>query len=276
MAIKAQQVVDRIRAQAGASGNTDAFVAGMPDLTVTGIATTWSPTMDVLRKAVAQKRNLVLSLESAYWSRSAPGAGPALKEEAFTNDPTYKIKHSFIQENNLAIYRIRDTWTSRSDDGQLRGLAKALNWDKYYRPAAGTAPWSRGNHLFSVPGTSFGTLVADMKRQLKARAIRCLGDPKIRVAEPALTHGYFLVPDLEKVLEDPKVEVVVCGEPCEWEAGPYFMDVIASGQKKGMIVLGSEVSSEPGCGELAAWVKGQVSEVPVEWIPAGEPFTVLR
>jgi hypothetical protein len=276
MAITAQQIVDRIRAQSGASGNTDAFVVGKPDLAVTGIATTWSPTMDVLRKAVAQKRNLVLSLESAYWSRSAPGGGRALKEEALTNDPTYKIKHSFIQENNLAIYRIRDTWTSRPEDGQLRGLAKALNWDKHYKPAPGVAPWSRGNHMFSVPATSFGTLVADMKRQLKARTIRCLGDPKIRVVNVALTHGYFLVPDLEKALEAPTVEVVVCGEPCEWEAGPYFMDVIASGQKKGMIILGSEVSSEPGCGELAAWVKGQVSEVPVEWIPAGEPFTVLR
>jgi hypothetical protein len=276
MAITAQQVVDRIRAQSGASASTDAFVAGKPDLSVTGIATTWSPTMDVLRKAVAQKKNMVLSLESAYWSRSAPGAGRGLKEEALTSDPTYKIKHSFIQENDLAIYRIRDTWTSRPNDGQLRGLAKALNWDKYYKPSSSSAPWSRGNYSFSVPPTSFGNLIADMKRQLKARAIRCLGDPKIRVSEVALTHGYFLVPDLEKALEDPKVEVVVCGEPCEWEAGPYFMDVIASGQKKGMIVLGSEVSSEPGCGELAAWVKEQVSEVPVEWIPAGEPFTVLR
>ena len=62
------------------------------------------------------------------------------------------------------------------------------------------------------------------------------------MARVALTHGYFLVSDLEKVLEGPPVDVVIGGEACEWEAGPYFMDLIASGQKKGMILLGSQVS----------------------------------
>ena len=44
------------------------------------------------------------------------------------------------------------------------------------------------------------------------------------------------------------------------------------GQKKGLIVIGLEASEEPGCGEVAAWLKSFISEVPVEWIPAGEPF----
>jgi hypothetical protein len=48
-------------------------------------------------------------------------------------------------------------------------------------------------------------------------------------------------------------------------------DVVASGQKKGMLVLGQEVSEEPGCGLIADWLKTFVKEVPVEWIPAGEP-----
>jgi hypothetical protein len=38
-----------------------------------------------------------------------------------------------------------------------------------------------------------------------------------------------------------------------------------------MIVLGQEVSEEPGCVEMAAWLKSFISEVPVEWIPTGEP-----
>jgi len=36
-------------------------------------------------------------------------------------------------------------------------------------------------------------------------------------------------------------------------------------------VLGQQVSEEPGSGELATWLKSIVAEVPVEWIPAGEP-----
>lgn len=272
--ITAQQIVDRIRAQS-ASNEGDALLTGKPNTEVTGIVTAWTPTFDVLRKAVAKKANFVVTLESAYWNRNAPGSGRGPKEEDIANDPTYKLKHAFIADNGIAIYRVRGAWTSRAEDGQLRGLSRALNWDMHYKPAAGAAPWAKGNHLFSLPASSFGDLAGSMKRQLKAHTIRCVGDPKIRVSNVALTHGYLLVPDLAKVLRDASVDVVVCGEPCEWEAGPYFMDLVAAGQKKGMIILGSQVSSEPGCGELATWVRSLVSEVPVEWMPAGEPFQAI-
>jgi hypothetical protein len=48
-------------------------------------------------------------------------------------------------------------------------------------------------------------------------------------------------------------------------------DLVSSGQKKGLIVLGNEVSEEPGCGEMANWLKTFINEVPVEWFPTGEP-----
>jgi hypothetical protein len=81
---------------------------------------------------------------------------------------------------------------------------------------------------------------------------------------------------MSKILQEPGLDAVVIGEPVEWEASPYFMDAIASGQKKGMIVLGQQASEEPGCGEMAAWLKSFIAEVPVEWMPAGEPFTAGR
>jgi hypothetical protein len=62
----------------------------------------------------------------------------------------------------------------------------------------------------------------------------------------------------------------------EWEAAPYFQDLIAAGKAKGLVLVGNEASEEPGCGEMAAWIKTFVTEVPVEWIPAGEPFWTLR
>jgi hypothetical protein len=68
------------------------------------------------------------------------------------------------------------------------------------------------------------------------------------------------------------VDVVVTGEPVEWEAFPYCEDWISAGKGKAMILLGSEVSEEPGSVEVAAWLKSFISEVPVEWLPAGEPF----
>ena len=55
-----------------------------------------------------------------------------------------------------------------------------------------------------------------------------------------------------------------------------FSDLAAAQKVKGLVLLGHEASEEPGCGEVAAWLKGFVPEVPVEWIPAGEPFWTLK
>ena len=46
------------------------------------------------------------------------------------------------------------------------------------------------------------------------------------------------VADLEKHMGEAGVDLVVIGEPVEWEASPYFADLVASGQRTGLIVLG--------------------------------------
>ena len=230
--------------------------------------------MDVLSRAAARQQNLILSLEPPFWNGKAPeGRSPGKAE--LEPDPTYQLKSGFMEKNRLNVLNVRDGWTRRAEDGQLRGLARALGWENHYWPNAATLPWAHGNNRFALPATTFGELAKHVKQQLKARAIRCIGDPKISTVNVAVTHGYFLVTDLEKVLEDPAVDVVICGEACEWEAAPYFMDLIASGQRKGMILLGNQVSSDPGCGELATWARGFISEVSLEWQPAGEPFQVV-
>ena len=41
---------------------------------------------------------------------------------------------------------------------------------------------------------------------------------------------------------------------------------------KGLIVLGHVISEENGIERIARWLKTFITEVPVEFIPAGEPF----
>ena len=52
----------------------------------------------------------------------------------------------------------------------------------------------------------------------------------------------------------------------------YAQDAIAAGMKKALIVLGHAISEENGMSECARWLKTFVTEVPVEFVPAGEPF----
>jgi putative NIF3 family GTP cyclohydrolase 1 type 2 len=264
MAITAQAIVERIQQKLASSWKDpsgDSIVAGKGDIEVKGIVTTFSPSLEVLRKAVSSGKNMIISRESPYWQRP-PVAGRGRGLTPMDNDPFYKMKSEYIASNNLVVYRFFDNWNARQPDGQLIGLAKALGWDKNYKPSGGI-PWGTNNGFFEIPPATLKVTAQNIKKTLKMRSIRCGGDPDITVHKAALSHGLYYLPDMRKLLAEPGVDVVIVGEP-QWEneISLYNFDLHAAGIKKGYIVLGHEVSEEPGAGEIATWLKSFVKEVP--------------
>ena len=261
-----------------ADGFEDGIHMGRPDTVVTGIATTFTPTVDVLRRAVSSGKNAIVCRETPFYSRGERAPlfhrnGPAPAKELLDNDPTASAKREFIESNHLVIIRLFDNWDARKTDAQLRGLAMALEWNRYHLSRkGGPGVYRLGNEYFSLPKTSLGELVKQIQSRLHLRAPRVIGDPQAAVSKAALTHGFLLVADLQRVMREPGVDVVVAGEPVEWEASEYFEDLIEAKMSKGLILLGNEASEEPGSSEVANWLKTFVTEVPVEWLPAGEPF----
>jgi putative NIF3 family GTP cyclohydrolase 1 type 2 len=276
MAITAQSIIERIQQKLGSGWkdpSVDTFLAGNRNTEVKGVVTTYAPSLEVLRKAVAGGKNMIVSRESPFWARGvAPGGGGRGKQPpSMDNNPIFRMKRDYIAANNLIVYRFFDNWNARQPDAQLQGLAKALGWEKYYKPSGGQ-PWGTNNGFFEIPPATLKATAQSIKKTLKMKSIRCGGNPDITVRKAALSHGMYWLTDLRKLLAEPGVDLVVLGEP-QWEneLSLYNFDLNAAGIKKGMIVLGQEVSEEPGCGEMAAWLKSFITEVPVEWIPAGEP-----
>ena len=70
----------------------------------------------------------------------------------------------------------------------------------------------------------------------------------------------------------PKVDVLLVLESREWEAAEYVRDAVAAGEKKALIQLPHEGGEEVGMEECARWLRPFVPEVPVDFIPAGDPF----
>jgi len=286
MPITAQSIVDRIQQEIGPTWkktSVDTFLAGKPDSEVKGIVTTFAPSLEILHKAVASGKNLIISRESPFWARDAaqirpgtggtgprtasPEAGGAARGPAsMENDPVYRMKRDYIAGNNLIAYRFFENWNARRPDPQLQGLAKALGWTSVGQPG------DNNNGFFAIPATTLKQTAQNIKKTLKMKSIRVGGDPDIRVSKAALSHGMYWIADLQRMLAEPGVDLIVVGEP-QWEneLSLYNFDLHAAGIKKGIIVLGQEVSEEPGCGEMASWLKSFIDEVPVEWIPAGEP-----
>jgi putative NIF3 family GTP cyclohydrolase 1 type 2 len=273
MALTAQAIVGRIQQKLtpGWKDNpVDSFVAGSPDTEVKGVVTTFAPSLEVLHKAVASGKNMIISRESPFWARGVIN-GRGRGAPPMDGDPIYRLKRDYIASNNLVIYHLFLNWNAHQPDMQLRGLAKALGWEKYYKPSGGV-PWGTNNGFFEIPPATLRQTAQNIKKTLKMKSIRCGGDPDITVRKAALSHGLYYLPDMRALLAEPGVDLVVVGEP-QWEneLSLYNFDLHAAGIKKGMIVLGQEISEEPGAGEMAAWLKTFVNEVPVEWISATEP-----
>src|SRR5688572_24277578 len=124
--LTAQQVIDRIRANAGVpwrETTVDTFKAGDPQTIVTGIATTVMATLPVLRQAAGAGRNLIVTLEPTFYNGN-DDPGPR------ASDPIYLAKKAFIDERRLVIWRFQDHWSARSPNEFAAALADTLGWAK--------------------------------------------------------------------------------------------------------------------------------------------------
>ncbi len=286
--ISAQGLLDRIQKNVGvpwqsqrSDGFSDGILFGKPEATVTGIVTTYTPSLQVLKRAVDSDKNTIVCREAPFYSRGEHAPlfwrnGPAPPKQLTDNDAVCLAKREFITQNNLVILRFVDNWDARATDGQMRGLSRALGWDQFHIVGkSGTEAYDPENVYFQLASTSLKGLAQALQEKLNIQAIRVIGNPTSSVHKVALTHGLLLVADAERILTEPGVDAVITGDAVEWEAAPYFQDLVTAGKTKGLVLIGDEASEDPGSGEVAAWLKSFVSEVPVEWIPAGEPFWTL-
>jgi putative NIF3 family GTP cyclohydrolase 1 type 2 len=267
--ITARQIIDRIRDQCAASWKdspADIFYAGDPDTPVTGIATSFTPSIEVLRTAVTRGKNLVITQQPPYYLQTAG---------FLTNDPAFIYKKDLIDRNKLVIWRFYDNWDARETDGQLLGLARALGWEPYHLNPGPREPYAKDNRYFQLPAATLKEKVEEIRQRLNIPGLRVIGDPDTMIKKAALSQGMFTLAELQEILEDPDTDLVVIAEAIEWESCEYFRDLLTwKGRNKGMILIGREASEDPGYGEMASWLTTFIPEVSVDWIPAREPFHV--
>ena len=252
----AREVVDRIKETLAASGvawraeTVDTFKAGNPDTPVTGIATTFMATFDAIQRAVAAGANFVISHEPTFYNHQDATA-------TFVDDAVFKAKMAFIEKHQVVVFRFHDHWHARRPDGMRVALFRLFGW-----------PEAQG--VVTLPPTTLSALASDLQRRLAIRAIRVVGDPNARVSRVALGLGYGN-PQLNA-----DIDAVVTGEYQEadsaWDNPAYALDATATGQPKGVIILGHEQSEGPGMDECATWLRTVVPDVRVTFIRAGEPF----
>lgn len=263
--LTASQIIEHIRKETKVpwSGQTvDVFKAGNPETPVTGIVTTMFASMDILRQAVSQKCNLIITHEPTFYNHMDDTT--ALADN---HNPVYEEKIKYIEDHNLVIWRFHDHIHRMNPDEIIAGVVHRLGWEKYQINTA--IPY------FVMPETSVEELAASVKKSLGISMLRVIGNPDFRVTKIAFAPG---APGSEmqmNALAREDVEVLLIGESREWETIEYARDAAEQGKQKALIILGHVPSEEAGMEECARWLKTFIGDVPVSYIQTPEPFWVL-
>ena len=259
--ITAREIVGEIQKQIGVEwkkDTVDTFKAGNPDTPVSGVAVTMMATMDVLQRASAKGLNFVITHEPTFYAHlDTPDGVPQ-------DDPVWAEKRTFIEQHGMVIWRFHDHWHMRQPDGIEAGNVHALGWEKFQR--------ADNQYLFVIPETTVKDLAAKVARKLGSPVVRVVGDPDMKVTRVGFSPGAAGSQREIHALERDDVQVLMVGETREWETVEYAADAVSEGRKKALIVIGHIPSEQPGMDECASWLKSFVKDVPVEFVPAKQPF----
>ena len=239
----------------------DTLKAGDPVTPVTGIATTFLDSLDVLREAVRRGDNLIISHEPTFYNHRDETA-------QLSSDPVYQAKRAFIEQHHLVIYRLHDEiHADPKGDGILEGFYQALGWAAYPRA---TGP--NGQYFITIPPVTLETLAKMLQVRLGIRTPRVEGDPGLLVTHVAVLPGAGGFERQAAALNHPETQVLIAGEAAEWDTVEYIRDSIAEGRPKGIVLLGHEVTEEPGMERCASDLRTLFPGIHVDHIVTGQPL----
>jgi putative NIF3 family GTP cyclohydrolase 1 type 2 len=256
----ATQIITEIIKSTGSAkvaGTVDIIKEGNPETTVTGIVTTMFATMDVMKKAVAEKCNLIIVHEPLYYNHQD-------EVTQFQNDKVYLEKKKFIKNNNLIIWRFHDYIHRMQPDGIMSGMVSKLGWKDFV---------VNGNtSQFLIPETTLTGLLKYLKTKFPEYTFNVVGDPEMKLSRVRFAAGAPGSSSHIRLLQDNNVDVVLAGESPQWETYEYMRDAVDQGRKKAIIFLGHIASEEAGMEFCAEWLKGFIKNIPVQFVESGPSY----
>ena len=260
-ALTAQTVVDRIWKRLGEEGvvrrpvTVDVFKVGDPNTRVTGIATVFMSTWEVLKKAKAAGFNMVITHEPTFYSHQED-----LKAYDNLDHAEYDRKHKWIVDNGMVIWRAHDHWHARKPEPMRTSFDNRIGW----------AAYETGPSRWAIPEITLGDLAKQVQTRLKTRNIRVVGDPAMKVKSVA-RGGHLGAQTLAAALT---ADAVIVSEGREFDAFQFIQDCNELGLKKGLLMHAHEQGEEQGMQVAESWVASIAPEVPVRYIPTGETFWI--
>ena len=236
----------------------DTIKIGSRDTVVTGIVTTMFPSIEIIKKAVELKANLIIPHEPTFYSGQD-------ETDYLQNDPVFRGKYDLLAKHQLTIWRNHDYVHRMQDDGVRIGVVEELGWKEYYSP---------GSPILQVPTTNLKAFIDHIKTRMQVPAMRYVGDLNQRVSKVLLLPGAVGGKTQITRIQEHRPDVLICGESNEWETPEYVKTANELGMKLSMVEIGHSASEEGGSEFVKNWLQTHVQGVPVYHIPSGNSLSV--
>jgi putative NIF3 family GTP cyclohydrolase 1 type 2 len=236
----------------------DTLKIGSRDQVVTGIVTTMFTTLEIIKKAIELKANLIIPHEPTFFSGSD-------ETDWLQNDPVFRSKYDLMAKHGIALWRNHDYIHRMKVDGVQAGVVDELDWNEYYKQSP----------VLDIPATSLANLINHVKEKLGVPAMRYIGDLKQSCSKILLLPGAVGGKrQIESIMKE-KPDVLICGESNEWETPEYVRTANEMGMKLSMIEIGHSASEEGGSEFLTSWIRKHAPEIPVTHIPSGNSLSII-
>ncbi|MEJ6011146.1 Nif3-like dinuclear metal center hexameric protein [Novosphingobium aquae] len=261
--LTAREVFAAIKAASGQpwdpNPTDDRIIYGRRDAPITGIATCFTASIDVLRRAKAAGLNYIVPHEASFFERYDDFAESALRD----GDPVLIAKKRLLDENGMVIQRMHGHAHSRPGDAIMTGLVRRLGWEKLRAERPGM-PW------IELPATSARDLGRHISRRLGRKTMRMFGDPARMIRTVSISAG---MPGENAQIQqlESGADAVLLGEVREPEVLGYAQDMAAS--RPVTVYLAGHTGEDPGMGVLAEWLQGIFPALPVRWLEAADPYS---
>lgn len=256
----AREVFARIRQASGQpwdpNPTDDRIIYGDRSAPVTGIATCFTASVDVLRRAKAAGLNYIIPHEASFFERYDDFAESAVADK----DPVLIAKQRYLDANGMVVQRMHSHAHSRPGDAIMTGLLQQLGWAQL--PQAGNPP------VISVPPMTAAALGQHLKQRCGRRVLRMVGDPARPIRTVSLSAG-MPGENLQIGQLEAGADAVVLGEVREPEVLGYLQDM---GARAPVTYLLGHTAEDFGMGTLATWLAEVFPQMPVQWLAGGDPY----
>ena len=235
----------------------DTLKAGDPNMEVTKVAVSMFATVDIVRQARDWGAQLLIVHEPTYYNHW----------DNHTDDFFEAEKRRLIEQSGLTIYRFHDHPHCTDPDIITTGEIQYLGLDCTLEKT----------DVFDLTRLHLNTPMTP--RQLAKHIEDKLGIAHVRIAGAAdvpctcLSLMVGTPGGLEDELRNPKSEIILTGEICEWGLGEHVRDAAQLGYHKAILVLGHIGSERDGMKYTAQILKERQPQLDVRYFECGEVYT---